>query len=137
MGYATQQDLIDRFGTAELEELGGGSIDAASIARAIDDATAEINSALEGRYSLPLPLPVAPLITRMCCDIARYCLYDKAVSQVVRTRYEDAKDLLKRLSAGERQLGTDTAETPPTETSDLVYHRFAPRAITDDALRGY
>lgn len=137
MGYATQQDLIDRFGTDELAQLCGSAMDAARIARAIEDATADINSALEGRYNLPLPLPVAPLINRLCCDIARYHLYDQAVSQIVRTRYEDAVAMLKRLESGNAQLGMDTAETPPTETSALVYHRFAPRAITDDALRGY
>lgn len=140
MGYAAQQDLIDRFGGDELAQLSkrnDGQIDADAVARAIEDATVEIDSYLAVRYSLPLPLPVAPLLNRLCCDIARYRLYDQAVTDLVRTRYEDAVALLKRLSAGDVQLGMATAETPPAQTSELVYHRFAPRAITDDALRGF
>lgn len=116
MPYATQQDLIDRFGQAELIELSdrsrSGAIDAAVVARALGDADAEIDGYLASKYTLPLdpiPLPIA----RIACDIARYYLHDDRVTEQVRNRYKDAIRFLESVVSGEVTLGVDaTGEAP-------------------------
>jgi phage gp36-like protein len=133
MTYATQQDLVDRFGSEELIQLtdraNNGTIDSTVVTRALSDADAEINGYLAARYSLPLAT-VPAMLVRLACDIARYQLWSHRVTEAVRTRYEDAVKLLKSLSRGEAELGVATGqETPPSDsgiavvTSGRVFNR--------------
>jgi len=138
MTYATQADLIDRFGESELAQLtdrvNGSTIDTAALSRALADADAEINGYLAGRYALPLST-TPPMLVRMASDIARYSLYGSGTPDVVRQRYEDVVSLLKRLADGQVKL--DAQETAAVSGIDVAYHSFTPRAITDDTLRGF
>lgn len=108
MSYATQADLIARFGEVEISQVadtdGSGEIDAALVARALADADAEINAALAGRYQLPLAT-VPPLLVRIACDLARFALYTDAVTEVVAQRRATAAKLLADLAAGRTTLG--------------------------------
>jgi len=101
--YATLQDLIDRFGEREIEQLTSRMamdvIDNAAVTRAVADAGDEIDCYLAVRYTLPLRT-VPPLVCRLTCDVARYRLYDDAATEEVRRRYDDAVSLLERLAAG-------------------------------------
>ena len=110
MSYCTPQDLIDRFGEDELTQLTDrdalGTLDHAVIERAIDDATAEIDSYLGGRYQLPLN-PVPRILTTYAADIARYRLYDEAAPDQVQRRYDDAQKFLRAAAKGEITLGID------------------------------
>ncbi|MDP3652422.1 MAG: DUF1320 domain-containing protein [Rhodoferax sp.] len=138
MTYATQSDLVDRFGEAELAQrtnrVDGLTIDTAVLGRALADADAEIDSYLTKRYALPLAS--TPLVlTRLACDITRYRLFDDGTPETVRLRYEDAVSLLRRFSSGDVQLAGVAAAA--VAGVDTAHHAFAPRQMTDDSLRGF
>lgn len=138
MTYATQTDLVDRFGEAEIAQrtnrVDGLNIDTVVLGRALGDADAEIDSYLAARYTLPLAsTPV--VLNRLACDIARYRLYDDGTPDTVRQRYEDAVSLLKRFSSGDVLLSGMT-EVAVAGVA-LAYHSFEPRQLNADSLRGF
>ena len=108
--YATEANLVARFGQ-EIEELklmhANTSI---AIQDAIQDATEEINGYIGGRYALPLP-NVPSNLERMACDIARYRLYFQQPTDEVRQRYEDAIAFLKRVADNKAHLQIQLPET--------------------------
>jgi len=131
MDYITRQALIDRFGETELIELtdrsGSGAIDDAVLDRAVNDATAEINSYLEARYTLPLSA-VPQVIKTLAANIARYYLFDDRATEVVEARYTNAVKFLRALGKGEVSLGLDDAGDatspaggPDFEAPDAVF----------------
>lgn len=107
MTYATQQDLIDRFGTTELAQLtdpvAGTTIDTTVVARALADADADIDTRLAAYYVLPLAAVPAVLV-RVAADLARYYLWDVRATDQVRNRYKDAIALLDKIGKGDVQL---------------------------------
>lgn len=141
MSYCTQQDLIDRFGEQELVELTdradppAGLIDANVVAQAISDAGAEIDGYVGARYSLPLASNPESL-KRIACDIARYRLYEDAVSEQVRTRYEDTMKFLAGVSRGLVSLGMPMAETPAQSVGQVLIDS-SPRRFSRDRLDGF
>jgi len=113
--YATQANIIDRYGENALYAVadrdGDGALDDEAIGRALDDATAEIDSYLAARY--PLPLTVAPkIIVILCVDIALYRLSPDHGTEERRKRYEDAVRMLKLISEGKMSLGIEEPEAP-------------------------
>lgn len=108
--YASQQDMIDRFGEDELIQLtdrnGTGEIDSDVLDRSIADAAAEIDSYLGGRYTLPLTA-VPQVLVRVCADIARYRLYDAQPTDLVASRYKADTQWLTQVANGVVQLGLD------------------------------
>lgn len=124
MTYATPQDLIDRFGQDELVELTDrsrlGAIDAAVIARALADADAEIDGYLSGVCPLPL-VSVPPRLVKIAADIARYQLYDRAVTDAIKARYDDAIKYLRLLAGGQVSLGLDAANQPVAEVGGVQF----------------
>lgn len=136
MTYAAQQDLIERFGQAEIAQLtdpaAGVTIDVTAVARALGDADAEIDSYLGARYALPLAAVPAVLV-RIASDIARYYLWDNAAPETVRTRYQAAVALLKQLAGGQTVLaGTPGLEPAPGAATTQVSAR--PRQFGDTLL---
>ena len=123
MAYATQADMEERFGEKELLKLTDrsdtptGEIDAVVVARTLSDAEAEINGYLAARYTLPLSSTPA-VLKRLCCDIARYYLYDDWANDQVRARFEDATKLLKLIAEGKVLLGTEPAAAPQVRASE-------------------
>lgn len=103
MTYATLIDMTTRFGEIELAQLtdrtDGLVIQQDVLARALSDATAEVDGYLATRYRVPLTL-VPQLLVRLVCDIARYRLYDERTTEAVRQRYEDSVRMLKSISSG-------------------------------------
>jgi phage gp36-like protein len=116
VSYATQQDLVERFGSEELVELtnrgGGGAADSVVIERALADADDTINGYLSSRYTLPLAT-VPLLLKRMAGDIARYLLYEDRVTDQVERRYSDAIAWLKDVASGKASLGADAVGAQP------------------------
>lgn len=139
MTYATQQDLVDRFGESELIQLTdrseSGVVDAAVVTRALADADAEINGYLTARYTLPLAT-VPEVLVRVASDIARYYLFGDAMIETVKDRYENAIKLLKGVSSGLVDLGVAVNQTPISSTGSVKVS--APDRVFDSAtLAGY
>jgi phage gp36-like protein len=137
MAYATQSDLVVRFGSAELAQLtdpvAGAQPDASVIARALADADAQVDLALSKRYALPLATVPAVLV-RIAADIARYLLWNDRATEQVRARYKDACVLLDRIAAGDVQLGEAAALAPATAAAAAVVARAPTRRWTDTVL---
>lgn len=114
--YATQQDLVHRFGMDELVELtnrsGGGTLDEVVVDKALSDADDAMNAYLASRYSLPLAV-VPGILKRFACDIARYFLYEDKPTEQVQKRYDDALAWLKDVAAGKASIGVDGSGAAP------------------------
>lgn len=123
MSYATEVDMLARFGADELTALadrdGNGSADSGMMERALDDASAEIDVYLAGRYALPLA-HVPTVLVRIACDIARYRLWADRASDEVRRRYEDARRLLERIASGEVVLMQPGPDAPLPSAGTMV-----------------
>lgn len=121
MGYATKQNLIDRFGEKELIELtdratpAAGAIDDQVLGRALADADARINAFLAPRYTLPID-PVPASLEPVACDIARYYLYEDRVTDQVKRRYDDAVAFLKAVANGTADIGVSTGNQAPASS---------------------
>jgi phage gp36-like protein len=122
MSYATQADLVSRFGEIELRQLTdratppAGVVDAAVVAEALSDAEATINSYISVRVAVPVPAPLPPALVRAACNIARYLLWKDRASEKVRTDYTDALKWCADVAAGRVALGNsgDAPTTPPS-----------------------
>lgn len=114
MSYAVKQDMIDRFGQLEIQQLSDkatppvGAINDVVLGKALDDADGAIDSYLAGRYTLPLA-SVPKIIKRYACDIARYFLWEDGASDVVRRGFDDAMKFLRQVASGDVSLGLDAA----------------------------
>ncbi len=132
--YATSAQLTARFGEDELVSLTdrdgtAGTIVAAVLDVALTDASALINGYLAGRYTLPLATPPA-MLERLCCDIARYGLYDNGASEQVSKRFDDSVRFLEMVAAGKITLGITTQgespvsnDLPTIESDGSVFNR--------------
>lgn len=121
MTYATPSDLIKRFGEKEAIALSdrafAGTVDEVVLADALEQAAAEIDGYLGGRYPLPFN-PVPSILTGYACDIARYRLCGSGgvvTTDEIRDRYKDAIKFLELAAAGKVSLGGMPAgNTAPT-----------------------
>ena len=140
MTYATQSDLVDRFGQTELaqrtDRMNGTTIDAVVLGRALADADAEIDGYLATRYQLPL-VSVPVVLTRLAADMARYNLYDEGMTTVVRQRYEDAVSLLKRMASGDVQLAGVSPVVATGGSGNAVATRVPDRVFGVTQLQSY
>ncbi|WP_151720214.1 gp436 family protein [Gemmobacter serpentinus] len=109
MPYASQSDIVTLYGANALvvaDHDRDGVPDTEAVTRALDLASAEIDTYIGRRYNLPLPVASTPHLMQLCVDIA---LYRLALSQDVastehRTRYEDAITTLVRIADGRAAL---------------------------------
>lgn len=114
MPYATPQDITDRYGEDLLYTLADrdrdGQLDTAVVERALDDATAEAEAALRGRYVLPLTGPVPVLLVRVVIDLALAMLPTEAAgdNDLIQARAKSARKLLDSIRKGEVDLGIAT-----------------------------
>lgn len=108
--YATQDDMVMRFGSTEVIALTdrsySGRIDDTVLSRALDSASSEIDGYLARRYPLPLT-SVPKILSGYACDIARYrlCGATAWTSVDVRERFRDAQRFLEQVAAGTLTLG--------------------------------
>lgn len=141
MIYATRQNMIDAFGEHEvlaLTDRGNfGQIDDAVLCRALEQADAQIDGYLQGRYTLPLAV-VPRLLAVYACDLARYRLTggDATETEAVRNRYQDAIKGLSAIRDGQLNLGLDPAQQAAPEAGAVRV--CAPvRAFGRDTLERY
>lgn len=143
MSYATQADLIARFGADELVQLTdraeAHTIDASVVAAALADADAAIDGYLAGRYAVPVA-PVPALLLRLAADIARYLLHGNAAPDAVRRAYDDAIKMLRDLSAGVAVLTGVAAPAPgasPAAPPTTAAYLAPDRVMTGDTLADF
>lgn len=128
MPYATQAQMIARFGEQELIQLTDrdgllGAIVATVLDAALLDADEEIDSYLRGVRALPLVAPIPERLVRVACDLARYHLYDDHAPEGVRTRYQDGVRWLRDVASGKASLGE--VDTVAPETGRMVISAVA------------
>ncbi|MCG9624638.1 DUF1320 domain-containing protein [Vibrio mediterranei] len=121
--YCTVTQLQERFSKQELIALtdkdgSTGAMVVVVAEQAITDASATIDGYLGGRYALPLSA-VPTILERICCDLARYYLYDDALGEEHQAtkRYKDGIDYLKQVALGKVQLSLSSTQTKPAETN--------------------
>jgi phage gp36-like protein len=119
--YATLADLQTRYGE-EINQVadrdGDGLADPAVVGGVLADVSAEIDSYLATRYTLPLAA-VPLLLTRLACAIARerLALASGMVldqNQAARIEADAARKTLKALSDGSALLGVQPEPAQPT-----------------------
>lgn len=141
MTYATQSDLVDRYGEGMLIDLSdradppAGAIDAGVVTRALEDTDAAINGYLAGRYQLPLQTTPA-LLRDVAQAVAIYKLHRDSVSEKIRQDYADAMKQLTLISSGTIRLDVAGIE-PATSGSNGVQTSDRPRDMTPDNLKGF
>lgn len=139
--YAAIEDLETRFGVDELEHLapsdsGVEPYDSVKLSAAIEEAGAEMDTFIAVTYALPLSSTPAFLKT-VCCDIARYRLWDNSATDEVRNRYVDAVGWLKRLAKGEATLGLSREDEGNNRISVAVKRTAADRVFSRESLKGF
>jgi phage gp36-like protein len=126
MPYATVTDLQDRLGEARLVQLTDradpplGLVDDGVAGKALDDASAEIDGYLIGRYTLPLA--DAPEILRVhCITIACYRLLGGAATETDREDYKATRDYLNRVADGRVNLLPPSQVPPPAGAGTVIF----------------
>lgn len=115
MPMITLEDMVTRFGEAEMAERSNHEnpeeLDVSVLQKAIDDAEAEVASYLQaaGVLGAVSASPPKALVIKTC-DIARYYLYEEAVTQIIEDRYKSAIAWLKTVVANPQML---VAEADP------------------------
>lgn len=139
--YASTADMTERFARRELVELTDRTepytedIVQAVMDRALEAATAEIEAALRERYALPLS-PVPALVVDLCCDLARWRLWDEDALESVVERAKVARSQLRDLAAG--KLTLDAAPAQPAATGGgAVQFDVGGNAFTRDQMGGW
>ncbi len=139
MPYAVEQDIIDRYGETfhilSFDKDADEAADEDVVTNAIADATAEIDSYVGSRYSLPLD-ETPDILKRLCVDIAVYRGSAEAgtVTDEKRRRYDDALAWLKDLAKGVASLGSVEEPASITGSAELVAPNT--RIFTRTTMRG-
>lgn len=142
--YATQQDLIDRFGQTELVQLTdrtntpASTIDANVVSKALADADALIDSYVGKRFALPLA-SVPPVLTRYAADIARFFLHAEKAGKdhPARLAYDMAEAWLKNVARGLVKLDDGAGTSPSAEGGGEVHLSAPDRVMSRNSLKGY
>ncbi len=136
MAYATVEEMIGRFGEAEMMRLTTPAnadlvaVQSAPAKVALEDASAVIDTFLRKRYRAPLD--VAPKeIKRACCILARYDLATGEQKQPSETMVAERKETLawlKQIASGDVVLDLEEVTTgeesfSAMQTRDPVFGR--------------
>lgn len=129
--YASRDDMLAQFGEAELIQLtdrqNNGAISDAVLQRALQEASAEIDTWLASRYRLPLTTPVR-ILTVYACDMARYrlCGSGALITDDIRDRYRDATRFLEKVASGQISLGLTTTDQPVATGNQVQFCSIPP-----------
>lgn len=144
MTYAGVQDLIDRWGEAEVRQLAPAAAgsdpawDVARIDQVLADASAEIDSYLANRYAVPL-VEIPPLVIKVACELAREAL-DRQGRAPVLEAGKRSRAWLKAVARGEATLGTGPggdAEALPDVQAGGAQVEAPDRVFDDDGLAAF
>ena len=126
MAYCTQADLEDRYRAENLLALadydGDGVADSDVVAKAIADASYEMDSYLGKLYAVPIT-PAPECLRRCATTIAWYYLRlgRESVTEDARNAYEDCVRLLKEIAAGKVDIGVDPKPTASAAVPGVRY----------------
>jgi phage gp36-like protein len=144
MSYATPQDIINRYPNRDLVQLTNEdptvtTINTTVLQQALDDASAEIDGYLGGRFTLPLT-DVPEVLNRLVCDVAVYRLQSlRPIHDLAdaRRRYDDALAMLTKVASGEMTLGigADGHETAIAQGAEQVIGPV--RIFTRKSMKGF
>lgn len=118
MSYATQSDMLARYGMPKLVQLTDintvqtGELVASVLASRLDDASAEIDGYLVGRMALPLASPPA-ILKVLCCRLAYYLLLGAVATDI------DVADV-KAVRAYLTQVGNGSITLTSPDTAPAV-----------------
>jgi len=117
MAYATRGEIEEVWGAAFVGDLLPEDVDGdTAIARAIERASAEIDTHLSARYDTPINGHPEALITpAVAIAVYNLAVRHSTLTETVEERYKQAIDLLKRIADGKAGLGADE---PHVETGD-------------------
>jgi phage gp36-like protein len=127
MPYATVQDLKDRLGEPRLTQLTDladpptGLPDDAVAQRALDDADAEIDGYLAGRYALPLVPP--PGVLRVhALTLAHLRLLGSAAGEVEIEEAKRVREFLRAVAEGKVPLLPPAAAAQPAGAGAVLFN---------------
>lgn len=115
MNYAVRQDLVDRYGAAEIDRLDppDGAGDHPRSEAALTDAAAWIDGEIGRLYALPLPAGTYPLLRSAACALVRSRLYDDRAPDRVRQLSAHARKTVRSVAeCRTRLLDGESAEPP-------------------------
>jgi phage gp36-like protein len=140
MPYATVTDLQDRLGEARLMQLTDladppiGLVDTAVAQKALDDAEAEIDGYLVGRYALPLS-PAPGVLRVHACTIAHYRLLGSAVDEATKDDYKATRQFLTMVAKGDVLLTAPDQAVAPAGLGMVMFNGGA-KVMSRDAYAG-
>lgn len=142
MTYAVSQDLVDRFGSTELEQLTDrtnvppSTIDAVVVSRALVDADGVIDGYIGKQYALPLNV-VPPVLVKVAADLARYFLHGEAADKdsIVTRNYNNAIAWLKDVAKGLVSID-DGGQVPDQAGGGAIRANPSTRVFRRDTLKG-
>ncbi len=138
MAYIDQAGLTEQWGEIEVtrssDRDGDGVADVGVVQKALDDASAEIDSYIGVVYKLPIN-PVPPVLATHCGAMAIYrlSLDGGAYTREKRQRYEDALRWLRDVAAGKASLD---GQVQPESKSGGVRYFTEPREYSRSKLGG-
>jgi phage gp36-like protein len=137
MPYAVQADIERAYGEELLYTIadrdGAGAIDTGAVAQALADASAEIDTYLGSRYTVPLAT-VPPILKTYAVDIAVYRLA-RTPTEIQKDKYKDAVKFLTAVSTGSLSLGV--AAPPAPASTDLPEFSSQPRVFKRCDMGGF
>jgi phage gp36-like protein len=142
MPYATQQQLIDRYGQSMLVALTdrgeppSEAIDADVVARALAGADALIDGYLAGLYALPMA-STPPMLEPIAQAIAIYDLHITEPEKKIQNDYDNALKRLSEISKGIIQLKDAAGIEPAAPQGGGVQITDRERAFTPDTMTGF
>ncbi|MEM6726862.1 MAG: DUF1320 domain-containing protein [Pseudomonadota bacterium] len=141
--YASLQELKDAVPAADLESLtdhdgSEGAIVEAKLIAALEDATAQINSYIGRRASLPLSAPPRMLAV-VCRDLALYRLYANAgrVTEDVARLHKSSIAYLSDVAEGKLSLGDEDAADTVEASPGAVFTEGDAPVMTRESLKGF
>jgi len=131
MSYATVEDMRAAFPARDLIQLTQDDptvedINAARLQSCLDESSALIDTFLEGRFALPLPVgadQVPAVLRKVCRDLAMYALQSlRPIHDLedAHNRYKAAIAILKEIRDGRQTLGLTLAGAEPVVASPTV-----------------
>lgn len=136
MAYCTKNDLHQRFGNSEIDQLidrdNDGTEDAGVLDACIAYSDAMIDGYLAARYTIPITA-TSPLLVGISCDIVRYKLWDDNAPKEIRIRFDDAVRVLRDIANGVMTL----PNSPAAAVTGGIDYFSNERVFTAETLSGY